>query len=233
MKYGRFIRTAGGWAALQRVLPAAATVAARHGVSIANVASRFVLDQPGVAGVIVGARLGERSHVDDARRIFAIQLTDEDRTEIAAALATLQPIHGDCGDEYRTPPFLTASGDLSHHLDEMPPPYRTVPARAAHALPERHAVGDDGRLRPSGASRLAGHASRARPRRSGHASSAATIRRHRRIRHRQDRRRAAIARRHAGRHRPHPRLCQRTSATGRRWPGSHGARFAAISRPIR
>ena len=32
MKYGRFIRSAGGWSALQRVLTAAATVAARHGV---------------------------------------------------------------------------------------------------------------------------------------------------------------------------------------------------------
>jgi aryl-alcohol dehydrogenase-like predicted oxidoreductase len=65
MKYGRFIRTAGGWEAFQQVLRAAAKVAARHGVSIANVASRFILDQPGVAAVIIGARLGERDHVDD------------------------------------------------------------------------------------------------------------------------------------------------------------------------
>jgi aryl-alcohol dehydrogenase-like predicted oxidoreductase/enamine deaminase RidA (YjgF/YER057c/UK114 family) len=134
MKYGRFIRSTGGWSALQRVLTAAATVAARHGVSIPVVASRYVLDQPGVAGVIIGARLGERLHVDDARRIFALQLTDEDRREIADALATLETIHGDCGDEYRTPPFLTASGDLSHHLNEMPPPYRTVPGPGGRTL---------------------------------------------------------------------------------------------------
>jgi aryl-alcohol dehydrogenase-like predicted oxidoreductase/enamine deaminase RidA (YjgF/YER057c/UK114 family) len=127
MKYGRFIRAAGGWDALQRVLIAAAAVAVRHGVSIATVAGRHVLDQPGVGGVIVGARLGERAHIDDTRRIFALRLTDEDRAEIAAALATLQPIPGDCGDEYRRPPFLTASGDLSHHLDTIPPPYRTEP----------------------------------------------------------------------------------------------------------
>ena len=31
----------------------------------------------------------------------------------------------DCGDEYRKPPFLTASGDLSHHLDKLPSPYPT------------------------------------------------------------------------------------------------------------
>ena len=127
MKYGRFIRSAGGWTALQCVLGAAAAVAARHSVSIPVVASRYILDRPGVAGVIVGARLGERSHIDDAGRIFTLQLTDADRAQIAAALATLQPIHGDCGDEYRSPPFLTASGDLSHHVDALPPPYRTVP----------------------------------------------------------------------------------------------------------
>jgi aryl-alcohol dehydrogenase-like predicted oxidoreductase/enamine deaminase RidA (YjgF/YER057c/UK114 family) len=126
MKYGRFLRMAGGWSALQRVLTATASVAGRHGVSMANVASRFILDQPGVAGVIIGARLGEREHIDDTLRIFSLVLTDEDRAEIRAALATLQPIHGDCGDEYRTPPFLTASGDLSHHLDSLPAPYQTV-----------------------------------------------------------------------------------------------------------
>jgi aryl-alcohol dehydrogenase-like predicted oxidoreductase/enamine deaminase RidA (YjgF/YER057c/UK114 family) len=126
MKYGRFLRVAGGWSALQRVLKAAASVAARHRASIANVASRFILDQPGVAGVIIGARLGEREHIADSLRLFSLVLTDEDRTEIQDALTTLEPIPGDCGDEYRKPPFLTASGDLSHHLDSMPPPYQTV-----------------------------------------------------------------------------------------------------------
>jgi aryl-alcohol dehydrogenase-like predicted oxidoreductase/enamine deaminase RidA (YjgF/YER057c/UK114 family) len=126
MKYGRFLRVAGGWSALQRVLQAAASVAARHRVSIANVASRFVLDQPGVGGVIIGARLGERHHIDDTLKLFTLALTDDDRLEIAAALATLQQIPGDCGDEYRKPPFLTASGDLSHHLESMPAPYQSV-----------------------------------------------------------------------------------------------------------
>ena len=128
MKYGRFIRAVGGWPALQRVLTAAGGVAARHGVSIATVASRYILDQPGVAGVIVGARLGERAHVADTCRLFTLRLTDTDRAELAEALAALQPIPGDCGDEYRKPPFLTASGDLSHHLEAMPSPYRTEPA---------------------------------------------------------------------------------------------------------
>jgi enamine deaminase RidA (YjgF/YER057c/UK114 family) len=91
---------------------------------MANVASRFILDQPGVAGVIIGARLGEHEHVDDTVRLFSLRLGQEDHAELGAALATLQRIPGDCGDEYRRPPFLTASGDLSHHFDSMPPPYR-------------------------------------------------------------------------------------------------------------
>jgi aryl-alcohol dehydrogenase-like predicted oxidoreductase/enamine deaminase RidA (YjgF/YER057c/UK114 family) len=126
MKYGRFMRVAGGWDALQRALAAAKRVADRHGVSIANVATRYILDQPGVAGVIIGARLGERAHVDDTLALFAFSLSDTDRAEIRAALDTLDPIPGDCGDEYRKPPFLTASGDLSHHVQTMPAPYQTV-----------------------------------------------------------------------------------------------------------
>ena len=123
MKYGRFLRVAGGWPALQRVLRAAKHVALRHGVSIANVATRFVMQQPGVAAVIVGARLGERAHLEDNARLCELTLDEDDRLRLESAIATLTPIPGDCGDEYRTPPFLTASGDLSHHLDAFPAPY--------------------------------------------------------------------------------------------------------------
>ena len=86
-------------------------------MSIANVATRYILDHPGVAGVIVGARLGEREHIDDTCRLFSFPLTDDDRARDSRPRSRrCSPIPGDCGDEYRTPPFLTASGDLSHHL---------------------------------------------------------------------------------------------------------------------
>jgi enamine deaminase RidA (YjgF/YER057c/UK114 family) len=126
MKYGRFLRVAGGWSALQRVLDVVQSIARRHQVSFANVASRYILDQPGVAGVIIGARLGEREHVEDTLRVFSLRLSDADRAEIRGAMSMLQPIPGDCGDEYRKPPFLTASGDLSHHVESMPAPYQAV-----------------------------------------------------------------------------------------------------------
>jgi aryl-alcohol dehydrogenase-like predicted oxidoreductase/enamine deaminase RidA (YjgF/YER057c/UK114 family) len=120
MKYRRFIEAAGGWQAFQAVLGAAGAVARKHGVSISNVATRWVLEQPRVAGVIIGARLGEAVHTEDNLRLFGFALDDEDHAVLGAAFAATTPIPGDCGDEYRRPPFLTASGDLSHHLAELP-----------------------------------------------------------------------------------------------------------------
>jgi len=127
MKYNRFIGAIGGWAALQAILGAADRIARKHKVSIANVATRWVLEQPAVAAVIVGARLGEREHREDNLRLFSFALDAEDRRLIDGALAGTRRIPGDCGSEYRRPPFLTASGDLSHHLASFPRVYRAEP----------------------------------------------------------------------------------------------------------
>lgn len=124
MKYRRFIEAVGGWAALQGVLNAAHTIAKKHGVSIANVATRWVLDQPAVAAVIVGARLGESEHRADNARLFSFKLDSDDIAMLDVAFAATKSIPGDCGDEYRKPPFLTASGDLSHHLSAFTPIYK-------------------------------------------------------------------------------------------------------------
>jgi aryl-alcohol dehydrogenase-like predicted oxidoreductase/enamine deaminase RidA (YjgF/YER057c/UK114 family) len=123
MKYKRFIDAAGGWGAYQRVLGAAHGVAQRLGVSIANVAARYVLEQPGVAAVIIGARLGEREHVQETATLFDFSLDADSRIQLEQAIAGLRPIPGDCGDEYRRAPYLTAAGDLSHHVDAMPAPF--------------------------------------------------------------------------------------------------------------
>jgi aryl-alcohol dehydrogenase-like predicted oxidoreductase/enamine deaminase RidA (YjgF/YER057c/UK114 family) len=125
MKYHRFIEAAGGWEPFQALARAVAAVAQKHHVSMANVACRAILDEPAVGAVIVGARLGERSHLEDNARIFSLVLDDEDRRSLATAAAGLKPIPGDCGDEYRRPPYLTATGDLSQHVQSFPPPYQT------------------------------------------------------------------------------------------------------------
>ncbi len=124
MKYRRFLDAAGGWPKLQELLRMLAGIARRHGVSIANVACRYVLQQPAVAAVIVGARLGVSEHIEENLAALDLDLDDASLAEIDAATRSLDPIPGDCGDEYRRTPYLTASGDLSHHFDEMPAPYR-------------------------------------------------------------------------------------------------------------
>lgn len=120
MKYLRFVEQIGGWPVLQKILDATALIAEKHQVSMGNVATRWVLEQKAVAAVIVGASLGERQHRADNVRIFSFTLDATDHALLDEALSHTTHIPGDCGDEYRRPPFLTASGDLSHHLAAFP-----------------------------------------------------------------------------------------------------------------
>lgn len=126
-KYKRFIDAAGGWDVFQGILRAAADIAGKHGVSVSNVATRWVLEHEAVAAAIIGARLGESEHRDDNLGAFGFALDAEDRGRLEDAFAAATPIPGDCGDEYRRPPYLTASGDLSHHLDAIPSIFTAEP----------------------------------------------------------------------------------------------------------
>ena len=137
MKYRRFVEAIGGWGALQSILRALERVARRHGVSVPNVATRWVLQHQAVAAVIVGARLGEREHRADNLALFSFELDAADRAVIDEALAQSSMLRGDCGDEYRRPPFLTASGDLSDHLQAMP---KAFVASASTVRPNRQWV---------------------------------------------------------------------------------------------
>ena len=134
MKYGRFIRAAGGWAAFQTLLGAIAEIARKHDVPIAAVAGRAILDCEATAAIIVGARLSRSAHIEDTLRLFTLALDDDDRKVLARAQRHLKAIPGDCGDEYRKPPFLTASGDLTHHFDAMPKPYPVKPGPNGRTL---------------------------------------------------------------------------------------------------
>ncbi|MDW3222008.1 MAG: aldo/keto reductase [Paracoccaceae bacterium] len=119
-KYRRFIDATGGWDAFQGILQAADQIARKHKVSISNVASQWVLDHPSVAATIIGARLGENRHSDDNANLFSFEIDGEDHARLKDAFTGSKDVPGDCGDEYRTPPFLTATGDLSDHLDAIP-----------------------------------------------------------------------------------------------------------------
>ena len=103
-KYKQMVDAWGGWALFQELLHVLREVADGHGVSIANVAVRYVLERPAVAGVIVGARLGIAEHRADNGRVFEFALTPADHERLRTVLArsrNLLDLIGDCGDEYR------------------------------------------------------------------------------------------------------------------------------------
>ena len=88
-KYKHMIDAWGGWALFQELLAALKQIADKHGVSIANVGARYVLDRPAVAGVIVGARLGVAEHIADNARVFGFALDADDLAAIDAVLAEI------------------------------------------------------------------------------------------------------------------------------------------------
>ena len=103
-KYKNMIDMWGGWPLFQELLAVLKPIADRHGVSIANVGTRYILARPAVAGVILGARLGIAEHIDDNARVFSFALDDKDHASIEATLGKSRDLFksiGDCGDEYR------------------------------------------------------------------------------------------------------------------------------------
>ncbi|GKD52266.1 flagellar radial spoke protein 5 [Tanacetum coccineum] len=103
-KYKRMVDAWGGWSLFQALLKTLNQVAIKHGVSIPTVAVKFVLDQPSVAGSMVGVRLGLSEHIKDCTAIFSLKLDEEDVNSIQEVISKgkdLQRVIGDCGDEYR------------------------------------------------------------------------------------------------------------------------------------
>jgi len=103
-KYKNMIDAWGGWNLFQELLMILDKIAKKHRVSIANVATRYILDKPQVAGVIIGVRLGITEHITDNSRVFDTKLDDEDSDKIKAVICKSRDLFasiGDCGDEYR------------------------------------------------------------------------------------------------------------------------------------
>ncbi|MCC1495038.1 aldo/keto reductase [Cognatishimia sp. F0-27] len=85
VKYRLIIDEFGPWERFQRLLRALKAVGDRHGVSLSAVATRWVLDQPGVAAGIVGARYAR--HLPQTLETFSFALNAQDRAEIGAVIA--------------------------------------------------------------------------------------------------------------------------------------------------
>ncbi len=93
VKYKLIIDDFGGWDLFQSLLGTLKTIGARHGVDIATIASAWVLEQPLVAAVIVGAR--NQAHALANAKIMDIELSDEDRRQIAAIIDRARGPEGD------------------------------------------------------------------------------------------------------------------------------------------
>ena len=103
-KYKQMIDAWGGWNLFQELLSTLKRIAQKYNVSIANVATRYILDKSAVAGVIIGARLGIVDHRDDNTQVFNFSLVKSDYDDIdtiSTKSNNLFDTIGDCGDEYR------------------------------------------------------------------------------------------------------------------------------------
>jgi len=103
-KYKNMIDAWGGWSLFQELLNTLNEIAQKHRVSIANVATRYILDKPQVAGVIIGARLGISEHITENSRVFDMKLDNDDNDKIMAVISKSSDLFasiGDCGGEYR------------------------------------------------------------------------------------------------------------------------------------
>jgi aryl-alcohol dehydrogenase-like predicted oxidoreductase len=95
VKYRLIIEEFGGWDAFQALLRVLDGIACKHGVSITAVATRWVLDQPEVAGIIIGARYAD--HLPDNLAVFRFAMDEADRAALDAVLAQCP---GPAGDTY-------------------------------------------------------------------------------------------------------------------------------------
>ncbi|MDH3659433.1 MAG: aldo/keto reductase [Alphaproteobacteria bacterium] len=85
IKYRLIIDEFGGWGLFQELLTVLAAIAARHGVSLVNVALRAMIDHSELTAVILGARYAH--HLQDNLRALAFMPSDADQAALAAVLA--------------------------------------------------------------------------------------------------------------------------------------------------
>jgi aryl-alcohol dehydrogenase-like predicted oxidoreductase len=103
-KYKNMIDAWGGWELFQDLLAVLDGIAKKHRVGIANVAAKYILDKPSVAGVIIGARLGISEHRSENAKAFSLNLDKEDNEKIKFVMSKSKDLFssiGDCGSEYR------------------------------------------------------------------------------------------------------------------------------------
>ncbi len=124
MKYKRFQEEVCDWKQFQDLLRQLDGISKKLDLSIAQLASLYIKEEFHCNSVIIGARLGELEHITENKQVSNMALDEESKAAISALIKEFKSVNGDCGDEYRYPPFLTASGDLSHHIASFPPAFQ-------------------------------------------------------------------------------------------------------------
>jgi aryl-alcohol dehydrogenase-like predicted oxidoreductase len=92
-KYRLIIEEFGGWSRFQQLLGVLREIGEKHGAGIGAVAMRWVLDQPGVAAIIVGVR--HAGHLPAITSALSLNLDDGDRDAIARVQAEAPGPDGD------------------------------------------------------------------------------------------------------------------------------------------
>ncbi len=91
-----------GWDGLQKLLPLLKEIAAMHQVSIANVVTQYILNQPGVGAVMIGTRSSR--HVADNLRTLEFELSADEMQAIREFIAQYPTPAGECYELERTSP---------------------------------------------------------------------------------------------------------------------------------
>lgn len=91
-KYRLIIEEFGSWDFFQETLKLLRTIADKYKVDIAEIASKFMLQDPLVAGIIIGAR--NQKHLQKIRLLDTFELDDTDMAAIHAMIGRANGPHG-------------------------------------------------------------------------------------------------------------------------------------------
>ena len=91
-KYRLIIEDFGGWDLFQQLLSVLQHIGSGKSVDLSTIAMRYMLDQPGVAAIIIGARTAE--HLHKTLRVFDIELGIHDHQMIKSVLSESPGIQG-------------------------------------------------------------------------------------------------------------------------------------------
>ncbi len=92
VKYQVIIEDFGGWELFQELLHCLHTIAVAHKTDIGTISSAYILNRPGVKGVIVGAR--NLNHLENNLKIPTINFSEPELLSIAAITNKAQGPHG-------------------------------------------------------------------------------------------------------------------------------------------